>query len=131
MSATFPYSCVFDVGEGGQLCMVTEYVCFEGAALYKSLALKCLARCPSESGRYTFGAEGYTYNFLVDACRGLLYGVVAAESQSRTQCFEFLKQVQRELRVSCVAAVRAHAFTRSSWDHPHAGLQFVRFAAMR
>lgn len=102
-TAAYPYSCVFEVGGDGRREMMTEYACHEGSARYKLLALKCLARCPSENGRYTFGAEGFTYNFLVDQHGGLVYGVVAAESESRCQCFDFLRQVQQELRVSVVA----------------------------
>mmetsp|Transcript_2659 Transcript_2659/g.6654 ORF Transcript_2659/g.6654 Transcript_2659/m.6654 type:complete len:201 (-) Transcript_2659:277-879(-) len=105
-TAAYPYSCVFEVGGDGRREMMTEYACHEGSARYKLLALKCLARCPSENGRYTFGAEGFTYNFLVDQHGGLVYGVVAAESESRCQCFDFLRQVQQELRVHRERKVR-------------------------
>lgn len=55
--------------------VLAEYSFSSYAGKYRAIALQCLQRCPTDNNKFTFTAEGHTYNFLVE--KGYTFLVVA------------------------------------------------------
>eukprot|EP00884_Botryococcus_braunii_P011174 jgi/Botrbrau1/20057/Bobra.200_1s0062.2 len=61
---------------------------------FRAVAIQCLERCPSDNTKFTYTADKYTFNFLVDG--GFTYLVVADDGYGRQVPFAFLENVKNE-----------------------------------
>ncbi|CAM8878760.1 unnamed protein product [Rhodiola kirilowii] len=57
---------------------------------------RCLQKLPTNSSKYTYSCEGYTFNFLLDS--GFVFLVVADESVGRSVPFCFLERVKDDFK---------------------------------
>eukprot|EP00951_Prasinocladus_malaysianus_P011056 scaffold81606_cov39-Prasinocladus_malaysianus.AAC.1 len=92
------YSCVCRAPPSGSNephVLLAEHTAFSGN--FKTVAFQCLAKVPSRNDRFTFTADGHTFNFLVND--RLVYGVVTQAEAGKTLPFGFLEKVKEEFLV--------------------------------
>lgn len=71
---------------------------------FSTIAVQCLQKLPSNSNKYTYSCDGYTFNFLIDS--GFVFLVVADELTGRAVPFVFLERVKDEFRKRYGASIK-------------------------
>ncbi|KAH7536926.1 hypothetical protein FEM48_Zijuj03G0038100 [Ziziphus jujuba var. spinosa] len=74
--------------------VLAEHTSFSGN--FSTIAVQCLQKLPSNSNKYTYSCDGYTFNFLID--NGFVFLVVADESTGRSVPFVFLERVKDDFK---------------------------------
>ncbi|KAK9075106.1 hypothetical protein SSX86_003425 [Deinandra increscens subsp. villosa] len=74
--------------------VLAEHTAYSGNV--STIAVQCLQKLPSNSSRYTYSCDGYTFNFLLDL--GFVFLVVADESMGRSVPFVFLQRLKDEFK---------------------------------
>ncbi|KAI7733428.1 hypothetical protein M8C21_003582, partial [Ambrosia artemisiifolia] len=74
--------------------VLAEHTAYSGNV--STIAVQCLQKLPSNSSRYTYSCDGYTFNFLLDL--GFVFLVVADESMGRIVPFVFLERLKDEFK---------------------------------
>ncbi|KAK7255925.1 hypothetical protein RIF29_29353 [Crotalaria pallida] len=72
--------------------ILAEHTDFAGN--FNDIALQCLQRLPASNTKFTYNADGHTFNFL--ALNGFTYCVVAVESFGRQIAMGFLERVKED-----------------------------------
>ncbi|XP_047316188.1 vesicle-associated membrane protein 727 [Impatiens glandulifera] len=76
---------------------------------FSTLAVQCLQKLPSNSSKYTYSCDGYTFNFLTD--NGFVFLVVVDESVGRSVPFVFLERVRDDFKQRYAGSIHS--------DDPH------------
>ncbi|KAL8233244.1 hypothetical protein R6Q57_003022 [Mikania cordata] len=74
--------------------VLAEHTAYSGNV--STIAVQCLQKLPSNSSRYTYSCDEYTFNFLLDS--GFVFLVVADESTGRSVPFVFLERLKDEFK---------------------------------
>lgn len=74
--------------------VVAEYSYSSYAGKFRSVAIQCLERCPTDNNKFTFTADGRTYNFLVEG--GFTFLVVADDKYGRQIPYAYLLSIKDE-----------------------------------
>eukprot|EP00252_Welwitschia_mirabilis_P018113 TRINITY_DN40302_c0_g1_i1.p1 TRINITY_DN40302_c0_g1~~TRINITY_DN40302_c0_g1_i1.p1 ORF type:complete len:229 (+),score=48.91 TRINITY_DN40302_c0_g1_i1:257-943(+) len=74
--------------------VLAEYTSFTGN--FSTIAIQCLQKLPSNSSKFTYTCDGYTFNYLVD--NGFVFLVVADEAAGRQVPFLFLERVKEDFK---------------------------------
>lgn len=74
--------------------VLAEHTSFSGN--FSTIAVQCLQKLQSNSSKYTYSCDGYTFNFLID--NAFVFLVVADESTGRSVPFVFLERVKDDFR---------------------------------
>ncbi|CAM8961958.1 unnamed protein product [Rhodiola kirilowii] len=74
--------------------VLAEHTSYSGN--FSTIAVQCLQKLPTNSSKYTYSCEGYTFNFLLDS--GFVFLVVADESVGRSVPFVFLERVKDDFK---------------------------------
>ncbi|KAI8006298.1 Vesicle-associated membrane protein 727 [Camellia lanceoleosa] len=74
--------------------VLAEHTSFSGN--FSTIAVQCLQKLPSNSSKYTYSCDGYTFNFLID--NGFVFLVVVDESVGRGVPFVFLERVKDDFK---------------------------------
>ncbi|XP_028799366.1 vesicle-associated membrane protein 727 [Neltuma alba] len=74
--------------------VLAEHTSYSGN--FSTIAVQCLQKLPSNSSKYTYSCDGYTFNFLID--NGFVFLVVAGESIGRSVPFVFLERVKDDFK---------------------------------
>ncbi|XP_078435088.1 vesicle-associated membrane protein 727 [Wolffia australiana] len=72
--------------------VLAEHTLFSGN--FSTLAVQCLQKLPSNSSKFTYSCDGYTFNFLVE--NRFVFLVVAEEIAGRSIPFVFLDRVKED-----------------------------------
>lgn len=82
--------------------VLAEHTSFSGN--FSTIAVQCLQKLPSNSSKYTYSCDGYTFNFLID--NAFVFLVVADESTGRSVPFVFLERVKDDFRQRYGASIK-------------------------
>ncbi|KAJ0747288.1 putative Longin domain-containing protein [Helianthus annuus] len=74
--------------------VLAEHAAYSGNI--STIAVQCLQKLPTNSSKYTYSCDGYTFNFLLDL--GFVFLVVADESMGRSVPFVFLERLKDEFK---------------------------------
>ncbi|PKI40228.1 hypothetical protein CRG98_039385 [Punica granatum] len=74
--------------------VLAEHTSYSGN--FSTIAVQCLQKLPSNSGKYTYSCDGHTFNFLIDS--GFVFLVVADESVGRSVPLVFLERVKEDFK---------------------------------
>ncbi|KAL7184912.1 hypothetical protein ACSBR2_026958 [Camellia fascicularis] len=74
--------------------VLAEHTSFSGN--FSTIAVQCLQKLPSNSSKYTYSCDGYTFNFLID--NGFVFLLVVDESVGRGVPFVFLERVKDDFK---------------------------------
>ncbi|KDP43378.1 hypothetical protein JCGZ_26478 [Jatropha curcas] len=74
---------------------------------FSTIAVQCLQKLPSNSSKYTYSCDGYTFNFLIDG--GFVFLVVADEATGRSVPFVFLERVKDDFKQRYGASIKNEA----------------------
>ncbi|CAM8964789.1 unnamed protein product [Rhodiola kirilowii] len=74
--------------------VLAEHTSYSGN--FSTIAVQCLQKLPTNSSKYTYSCDGYTFNFLLDS--GFVFLVVADESVGRSVPFVFLERVKDDFK---------------------------------
>ncbi|KAF5948112.1 hypothetical protein HYC85_014069 [Camellia sinensis] len=74
--------------------VLAEHTSFSGN--FSTIAVQCLQKLPSNSSKYTYSCDGYTFNFLID--NRFVFLVVVDESVGRGVPFVFLERVKDDFK---------------------------------
>ncbi|KAM0000256.1 putative Longin domain, v-SNARE, coiled-coil domain-containing protein [Helianthus debilis subsp. tardiflorus] len=74
--------------------VLAEHASYSGNV--STIAVQCLQKLPTNSSKYTYSCDGYTFNFLLDL--GFVFLVVADESMGRSVPFVFLERLKDEFK---------------------------------
>lgn len=82
--------------------VLAEHTSFSGN--FSTIAVQCLQKLQSNSSKYTYSCDGYTFNFLID--NAFVFLVVADESTGRSVPFVFLERVKDDFRQRYGASIK-------------------------
>ncbi|PON70302.1 Synaptobrevin [Trema orientale] len=82
--------------------VLAEHTSFSGN--FSTIAVQCLQKLPSNSSKYTYSCDGYTFNFLIEDA--FVFLVVADESTGRSVPFVFLERVKDDFRQRYGASIK-------------------------
>lgn len=82
--------------------VLAEHTSFSGN--FSTIAVQCLQKLQSNSSKYTYSCDGYTFNFLID--NAFVFLVVADESTGRGVPFVFLERVKDDFRQRYGASIK-------------------------
>ncbi|CAL5343144.1 unnamed protein product [Camellia sinensis] len=74
--------------------VLAEHTSFSGN--FSTIAVQCLQKLPSNSSKYTYSCDGYTFNFLID--NRFVFLLVVDESVGRGVPFVFLERVKDDFK---------------------------------
>ncbi|GLT57039.1 hypothetical protein SLA2020_300420 [Shorea laevis] len=74
--------------------VLAEHTSYSGN--FSIIAVQCLQKLPSNSGKYTYSCDGHMFNFLID--NGFVFLAVADESVGRGMPFVFLERVKDDFK---------------------------------
>ncbi|XP_043693126.1 vesicle-associated membrane protein 727 isoform X2 [Telopea speciosissima] len=81
--------------------VLAEHTSFSGN--FSTIAIQCLQKLPSNSNKYTYSCDGYTFNFLIDS--GFVFLVVADEAVGRSMPFVLLERVKDDFKQQYGASI--------------------------
>ncbi|XP_044460839.1 vesicle-associated membrane protein 727-like [Mangifera indica] len=82
--------------------VLAEHTSYSGN--FSTIGVQCLQRLPSNSSKYTYACDGYTFNFLLDS--GFVFLLVADESVGRSVPFVFLERVKDDFNQRYGASIQ-------------------------
>ncbi|KAM7263222.1 hypothetical protein ACFE04_000905 [Oxalis oulophora] len=82
--------------------VLAEHTSYSGN--FSTIAVQCLQKLPSNSSKYTYSCDGYTFNFLID--NAFVFLVVADESAGRGLPFVFLERVKDDFKQRYGSSIR-------------------------
>jgi vesicle-associated membrane protein 72 len=84
------------------IVVLAEHTSYSGN--FSTIAVQCLQKLTSNSRKYTYSCDGYTFNYLID--NGFVFLVVADESSGRSMPFVFLERVKDDFNKRYGASIR-------------------------
>ncbi|MFS7937834.1 putative Longin domain, v-SNARE, coiled-coil domain-containing protein [Helianthus anomalus] len=73
--------------------VLAEHAAYSGNV--STIAVQCLQKLPTNSSKYTYSCDGFTFNFLLDL--GFVFLIVADESIGRSVPFVFLERLKDDI----------------------------------